>query len=177
MFQAISIDYPVIIDLVAPGGGDVEMGSAAHFDMHTGQRASGAEAAAVVGTPASVAISGFYDQHGDPIFDPHTGFPRNAAAEAKVREFWGGMVTSPDEKSFAFRLPYKLLEEATDGFSVSMRIGGGASCAVYKAAVFGVVVAVKALTPMAGESERQQKSEEKQFAAEMALLMVRLALA
>ena len=44
------------------------------------------------------------------------------------------------------RFPHALLAEATGGFSAAMRIGGGGSCVVYRASVYGVTVAVKVLT-------------------------------
>jgi hypothetical protein len=54
-----------------------------------------------------------------------------------------------------------------------MRIGGGGSCDVYKAEVFGVAVAVKVLTLAAKNAKNQKKqdSEERQFVAEKQLLM------
>ena len=40
---------------------------------------------------------------------------------------------------------HALITAATDNFSAACRIGGGGSCEVYKAVVYGVTVAVKAL--------------------------------
>lgn len=82
-------------------------------------------------------------------------------------------MTSADEKAFSFQLPYELLMAATVGFSTEMCIGDGGSCRVYKAKLYNVDVAVKALMPMEGESEKKKKMEERQFCAEMHLLMVR----
>ena len=70
-----------------------------------------------------------------------------------------------------FTLPYKTLDEATHRFSQNMRIGCGGSCVVYKAQVYGVQVAVTALTDMEGMDEKKKALEEKQFLAEQRLLM------
>jgi hypothetical protein len=76
-----------------------------------------------------------------------------------------------DNKRSPFQLPYELILSATMSFASSERIGGGASCSVFRANIFGVSVAVKALTTMEGETEKKRKAEEKQFVAEMNLLM------
>jgi serine/threonine protein kinase len=70
----------------------------------------------------------------------------------------------------AFRVPYALLHTATTNFADASCIGGGASCAVYKAQVYGTWVAVKALNLRLDDDSKKSKSEARQFAAEMALL-------
>jgi hypothetical protein len=111
--------------------------------------------------------------------------PVNAAAEAEVARFWRGDDASVSnsngtstgtlgtaERPYTFQVPYSILHNATGGFGKSMRIGGGGSCSVYKAQVFGVSVAVKVLTLAARNARNQKKqaSEEQQFVAEMQLL-------
>ena len=82
---------------------------------------------------------------------------------------WKGAATKLDAKPFAFRLPFSLIESSTNEFSSC--IGHGGSCEVYKANIFDVPVAVKALTAMGGLPEEQKRREELQFVAEMELLM------
>ena len=108
------------------------------------------------------------------MFDPETGFPANAAAEEKIAQCWSEeleLVSSHrSDSDIHFTLPYETLNEATHGFSEDMRIGGGAFSIVYKAEVYGVQVAVKALTDMEGMDEKKKALEEKQFLAEQQLL-------
>jgi hypothetical protein len=70
-------------------------------------------------------------------------------------------------------VPYTALYNATGGFAKLTRIGGGGSCDVCKAEVFGVAAAVKVLTLAAKNAKNQKKqaSEERQFVAEKQLLM------
>ena len=109
------------------------------------------------------------------MFDPDTGFPANAAAEEKIAQCWSEELklgSSPrSDSDIHFTLPYKTLSEATRGFTQAMRIGGGAFSVVYKAEVYGVEVAVKALTDVEGMDEKKKALEEKQFMAEQRLLI------
>ena len=108
------------------------------------------------------------------MFDPETGFPQNVAAEAKIAQCWSEELklgsSHRSDSDIHFTLPYKTLSEATRGFAQGMRIGGGAFSVVYKAEVFGVEVAVKALTDAEGMDEKKKTLEEKQFMAEQRLL-------
>jgi serine/threonine protein kinase len=111
-------------------------------------------------------------------FDQETGFPCGDDTERWVSLFWQGLsltTLAPDEAAYrSFRVPYGVLAAATSNFSEACCIGGGASCAVYKASVYSTRVAVKALNSRAegdeGSESKQAKSEARQFAAEMALL-------
>ena len=81
---------------------------------------------------------------------------------------------SSSAASFAYQLPFSVLKEGTDGFSKASELGGGGSCLVYKGKVFGVTVAIKALTAATSSNSALRKEEEEeeelQFVAEMALL-------
>jgi serine/threonine protein kinase len=70
----------------------------------------------------------------------------------------------------SFRVPYASLDAATLGFGTACCIGGGASCAVYKAQVYGTWVAVKPLNLRSDDESKIAKSEARQFAADMTLL-------
>jgi serine/threonine protein kinase len=58
------------------------------------------------------------------------------------------------------QLQFQLLSRATDNFNERGIIGGGASCAVYRAQVFGVDVAIKRLKDDAVEWEAKQYESE-----------------
>jgi serine/threonine protein kinase len=109
-------------------------------------------------------------------FDQDTGFPRDSDTERWISLFWQGMTTMAQDESYhSFRIPYAVLAAATADFADAGCIGGGASCAVYKATVYGTWVAVKALNLLQSEEDeavdpKQSMWEAKQFAAEMALL-------
>jgi serine/threonine protein kinase len=97
-------------------------------------------------------------------------------------------VTAPAEALGTFRVLFAVLDAATSGFSQACCIGGGGSCAVYKAALYGTTVASKALdtvmVPHVGTlatavvaragggaaSNKRLESEARQFAAEYSLL-------
>jgi hypothetical protein len=88
-------------------------------------------------------------------FHPETGFPQTAEGEATVARMWRDPKQS--DNGFAVQLPHTLLDDATMHFSEMRCIGGGGSCKVYRADVFGVPVAVKALKDKslsAGETHR-----------------------
>jgi hypothetical protein len=131
----------------------------------------------------------------------------NHAAEEAVAKRWVGdrdsltsFGQSPAELPTTHQLPFKLVKQATRNFASDMRIGGGGSCAVYSAVVYGVPVAVKALKEtkktkklpsrsqsLANFDQRKQQQQQqsgnemeleksaksflKQFIAEMELLM------
>jgi hypothetical protein len=108
------------------------------------------------------------------VFDKETGFPCNADTQRRVSLLWQGRSTlSRVEHDVyrSFRVPYALLESTTGCFSEAYCIGGGASCAVYKAMVYNTWVAVKALNLRSNEASKKTKSEARQFAAEMGFLM------
>jgi serine/threonine protein kinase len=100
--------------------------------------------------------------------------PTSKEAEELISQSWN------DEDSTSahdFRIAYKDLEKATDGFSSEMRIGGGGSCEVFRAIDYGVSVAIKVLSQDPNEasnasdcSESMLSLEGKQFYAEMRLL-------
>jgi hypothetical protein len=112
-----------------------------------------------------------------PQFDAETGFPLNRAAEKLVAHSWGtagagagagtdaGADAGADARADAaptacFHLPYGMLSNCTRGFHLEQEIGGGGSCLVYRAVVFGVPVAVKALKEKGVAQGAQQKSED-----------------
>jgi serine/threonine protein kinase len=121
--------------------------------------------------PSSVAITATADTGTDndtgatACFDPHSGFPVNNAATRIIRQNW---TDTAEKDDFPVQLDYAVLKHATGNFSPNCKIGGGGSCIVFSAVVYGVEVAVKALTQK-GQQEKQQ-STRKQFAAEMNLL-------
>ena len=108
-------------------------------------------------------------------FAADTGFPMNKETEERVALYWQGQVSNvkgdgTGEFQF-FRVPYATLHTATASFADSCRIGGGGSCDVYEAEVYGCKVAVKALTEHeAGDGSRASMLERKQFMQEMSLL-------
>jgi serine/threonine protein kinase len=122
--------------------------------------------------------------------DPDTGFPSGALTEMSISVYWQGqhqgqhqgrhqrqqqdhgeVVAVACQHPLSLRVPYAVLAAATAGFDDACCIGGGGSCAVYKAMVYGTWVAVKALKLRSGDgSEEAARSEARQFAAEMALL-------
>ena len=104
------------------------------------------------------------------MFDPNTGVPTSKEAEALISLSW----TNDEDAALAheFRIPYKVLQKATRGFSPTMRIGGGGSCEVFRGKVYSVNVAIKVLNPGedGDETESMLSLEAKQFFAEMSLL-------
>jgi hypothetical protein len=101
------------------------------------------------------------------MFDEESGFALTARAEKLVADSWN------DDEEFArdFRVPFSKLSAATGNFSADMRIGGGGSCEVFKAVVYGVNVAIKSLkTARNDDNEGQHALETVQFQAEMKLL-------
>ena len=116
-----------------------------------------------------------------PHFDPETGCPTTAHGEQIVANSWleeAARGKTDVIHNHDFRIPYTMLQAATQDFSESMSIGGGGSCLVYKGSIFGVDVAIKALKmdqgrgPGADESKLPVSLEGKQFFAEMKLLQV-----
>jgi hypothetical protein len=124
-----------------------------------------------------------------PHFDPETGCPTTNEGERIVARSWlEEAVPARGDKDIIhehdFRVPFKILEEATHNFSADMSIGGGGSCLVYKGNVYGVDVAIKALKEVqdsdegsgsgsgSGADESKLSLEGKQFFAEMKLLQV-----
>jgi serine/threonine protein kinase len=96
-------------------------------------------------------------------YDAETGAPANMTAKRDVAREWNSAALS-GEKSRVVDLPYAELEAATQGFSEFNMVGGGASCAVFVARVFGVTAAIKQL------KDASVEWEAKQFASEMAML-------
>jgi hypothetical protein len=96
-------------------------------------------------------------------YDEDTGAPINMTAKRDVAREWNSAALS-GEKSRVVDLPYAELERATDCFSEFNMVGGGASCAVFVARVFGVTAAIKQL------KDATVEWEAKQFTSEMALL-------
>jgi serine/threonine protein kinase len=112
-------------------------------------------------------------------FHPETGLPITVEGEQIVARSWleEAVPASGDNDvvhEHDFRVPYKILAEATHDFCEKMTIGGGGSCLVYKGNVYGVDVAIKALKEVqgsgAGADESKLSLEGKQFFAEMKLL-------
>jgi hypothetical protein len=73
---------------------------------------------------------------------------------------------------------YNTLSDATEGLSEGRVIAGGASCSVYRANVYKFEVAIKAIKPMLFDSAdevsaKKERSNQRQFRAEMSLLQVR----
>ena len=95
-------------------------------------------------------------------FDAATGAPINMTAKQEVAQEWNTAART-GAKSRIVELPYSELEAATQGFSEFNKVGGGASCAVFRCYLFGITVAVKQLKDTAVEWEA------KQFASEMEL--------
>ena len=98
------------------------------------------------------------------LFDPETGFPMTPHAEAIVAAAWRADTdtAAPHSRQSrqsrqAYGIPYATLAAASAGFCPSMRIGGGGSCVVYRAQVYGVNVAIKALGKE--DQEEQMLSE------------------
>ena len=111
------------------------------------------------------------------MFDPDTGVPMTEEAEVLVSKYW----TNTNVHTAAaqdFQVSYAALEQGTQCFSWTMRIGGGGSCEVYRGIVYNVHVAIKVLKPDGGSgddiganwSESTLSLEGKQFFAEMRLL-------
>jgi hypothetical protein len=166
---------------------------------NTTTSAASAAASATASLTASAAVCSVSNV----AFDQETGFPLNADTEKWVSLVWrGGLASqaplpgSPQMYS-TFRVPYAVLDAATSGFSQACCIGGGGSCAVYMAVVYGTTVAVKALNTMlpvvppqapvgtlaaaaaaaaeagggaSSSNKRRLESEARQFAAEHSLL-------
>jgi serine/threonine protein kinase len=84
-------------------------------------------------------------------------------AKQDVAHEWNSAALT-GEQARVVDLPYAELEEATQGFSEFNMVGGGASCAVFVARVFGVTAAIKQL------KDATVEWEAKQFASEMAIL-------
>jgi hypothetical protein len=97
-----------------------------------------------------------------------TGFPRNATAKQQVMKEWAAVPSGAASASGSAagapqkvrRLEYAELAKATDGFSELCRLGGGASCVVYRAQIFGCMVAVKRLTEGASDWDTKQFEAE-----------------
>ena len=76
------------------------------------------------------------------MFDQGTGVPISKEAEDIVSQAWANDgATAPQ----CFRISYQVLEEATEGFSPAMRIGGGGSCEVFRGMLYNAHVAIKVL--------------------------------
>ena len=112
-----------------------------------------------------------------PNFDPETGCPRTAKGEQIVAKSWleEAVPTSGEDMVHVhdFRVSFNTIQQATQNFSKSKRIGGGGSCFVYKGEIYGVTVAIKALKESDDDTDESMLSlESKQFFAEMKLLQV-----
>jgi serine/threonine protein kinase len=99
---------------------------------------------------------------GEAEFDAATQFPTNMAAKQLVALDWstGGNASA----SHVVDLPFSALAQATQNFDAFNSLGSGASCDVFKGALFGHQVAVKRLEAKANDWAEQQ------FTAEMELL-------
>ena len=111
------------------------------------------------------------------MFDSETGLPITIKATELIAASWqhGSVMTDSnadinDHDRRHFMIAYNVLENATGKFSSDMRIGGGGSCEVFRAKVYGVPVAIKALKHVQGQEDVASKEERKQFEAEMSLL-------
>jgi serine/threonine protein kinase len=107
------------------------------------------------------------------MFDPESGFAVTAEAEHLIATSWNAGEATGEKRDFG--IGFITLSVATDGFSPQYRIGGGGSCEVFKATVYGTVVAIKALNEKAAESHSPEAETEldidtKQFVAEMKTL-------
>jgi serine/threonine protein kinase len=104
----------------------------------------------------------------DAKFDPVGQFPVNDAARALYARQWLSQGKS-NGKEPLHAVDYADIAKATENFDTGHKIGGGASCIVYKADLFGVSCAIKVLNePVVADAAHVW--EEKQFIAEMVLL-------
>jgi serine/threonine protein kinase len=105
-------------------------------------------------------------------FDSDTRFPVNAEAKMLLALDWtsplqlqgAGVGVRGSAAGGRVRLPLAELELAARGWDASSKLGGGATCSVYRGVVYGVLVAIKRLEEEAGEWA------DRQFTAEMELL-------
>jgi hypothetical protein len=104
----------------------------------------------------------------DAEFDPVGQFPVNDAAKALFAQQWLSQSKSSGKEPL-LAVDYADIAEATDNFDKRHEIGGGASCTVYKAGLFGVSCAIKVLEePEVADAAHAW--EVRQFIAEMVLL-------
>jgi hypothetical protein len=93
----------------------------------------------------------FHPKPEAPIFDPEHGYPCNQAAKEVCAKRWkaSGRYQNQDRQSGGLQdeeadnIDFVDLSEATGNFSSEFRISGGGSCAVYRAVLYGVTVAIK----------------------------------
>jgi serine/threonine protein kinase len=132
----------------------------------TNPMASGAGAAAAQSKQKGEAAAD--TTASDAEFDPVCQFPVNDAARALYARQWLSQGKS-NGKEPLHAVDYADIAQATDNFDKRFEIGGGASCTVYKADLFGVSCAIKVLEEPA-VTDAAHAWEVKQFIAEMLLL-------
>jgi hypothetical protein len=104
----------------------------------------------------------------DAEFDPVGCWPVNDAAKALYARQWLSQGKSSGKEPL-HAVDYADIAKATDNFDQGHAIGGGASCTVYKADLFGVSCAIKVLEePVVADAAHMW--EVKQFIAEMVIL-------
>jgi hypothetical protein len=78
----------------------------------------------------------------EPEYDEATGAPTNTAGRKALMMDWvQGARTGT--KPRVVQLQFDMLKRVTDNFDELTQIGGGASCAVFRGQIFGVLVAIK----------------------------------
>jgi serine/threonine protein kinase len=74
------------------------------------------------------------------LFDPASGEPANEdARQLCVLQWQAGIADAVRQ------LPYKAIEEATEGFALGNRLASGGSCTVFSGTLYGLPVATKQL--------------------------------
>jgi hypothetical protein len=172
------LDTPFLgADILTEGGGGGVVrgsvstnGSGRATAAYSDAMVLGSTSATAIGSTSATGIGGGgsteMSARGMKLYAPPAGSldaPLDAAAKQEISGKWA-MDLAKGNSVEVRRLAYTELLKATDEFSRLCKIGGGGSCDVFRAQVFGLLVAVKRLAADA------TAWDTKQFEAEMDVL-------